>query len=238
MTVALLTAVNEVLKRVKIIQGDSFALASLTDSPKQNYIDIAVQVWNEAIDQLYSRTDQPRPNIMGTTLITLVLNQRNYPMNSGLVKLHFPLIDETNGQYISEYPGGFLDLINSQPIPNNYKGLPTLAAISPIDNDLYMDVAPTADHVGKVYKIYWEKDTVVSLAADILPFNANVFRAMVPAVSQLWLRDQRRDFDSSGYRKSIGRAARLLTQLPANDQWTPIRYNISEANITDPFDGD
>ena len=52
MAKTLLDGVNEVLKRVSLIQGDNAILTDLTDSSRQVYIDVAVQVWNESVDEI------------------------------------------------------------------------------------------------------------------------------------------------------------------------------------------
>ena len=44
MTKTLLNGVNDLLKRVKVIAGDTGTLSTLTDSAKQAYIDTAIQV--------------------------------------------------------------------------------------------------------------------------------------------------------------------------------------------------
>lgn len=51
MAKTLLNGVNEVFKRIKLIQGDAAALTSLTDSARQHSIDLAIQIWNEVVDE-------------------------------------------------------------------------------------------------------------------------------------------------------------------------------------------
>src|SRR5690242_2414132 len=98
----LLNSVNEILKRVSVIAGDSGALTSLTDSARQVDIDTAVQVVNEGIDELYSTTGESLPNQRASSTITLATGTRNYSLQSGLVRLHWPLIDRTHTQFIWE----------------------------------------------------------------------------------------------------------------------------------------
>ena len=58
----LLNGVNEVLKKVGILEGDTGLLTTLTDSPRQIFIDTAVQSLNEVNDEVYSVLDKPKPD--------------------------------------------------------------------------------------------------------------------------------------------------------------------------------
>lgn len=227
----LLNCVNEVLKRVKVITSNSL-LTSLTNTGKQPYIDIAVQAWNETIDQLYGDIKEIRPNVLGEATITLATGDRDYVLASGMNILHFPLLDETNGRYIHEYPYGYVNLVNSQSIPANYTGLPELAAIRPSDGELYLDRIPTSNENGNVYKYRYEKDTEMTLYTDTVPFNDVVFRALVPAVAEKWKLENKKEFNGGVFKRSIGTAARYLRQTPQNDSWLPIH---GVKNITDPY---
>ena len=71
MAKTLLNAVNEILKRVGVISGDSGALTTLTDSARQKPIDVAIQVINEAMDELYSMPGISAPQGQGESTITL-----------------------------------------------------------------------------------------------------------------------------------------------------------------------
>ena len=101
MAKTLLQAVNEVLKRVDVIDSTG-ALSSLTDSARQQHIDRAVQAINEGMDELYSMNGEPKPQAMGENSITLVTGTRSYSLQTDLVTLLWPLRDETNAQYIYE----------------------------------------------------------------------------------------------------------------------------------------
>ena len=219
MAKTLLNGVNEVFKRVGIISGSQGELTSLTDSARQRYIDVAVQAWNEAVEELYTTMDQPMPQELAEDTLTLVEDDRDYALASDLVQLHFPLLDETNNHYIFEFHGKYLDLVNSQPNPDGYTGLPHFAVIRPTDGQLYMDRIPRADDAGRVYKYRYDKDVSLSAAADTFPFTDVTFRAMVPAVSQIWMRDERNNFDSGMFSASIGRAARVISLQQPRESW-------------------
>ena len=214
----LLDCVNETLKRVKVINSNGL-LASLTNTGKQLYIDIAVQVINETIDQLYADIKEPRPNVLSESTITLVTGDRDYVLATDLTLLHYPLLDETNGQYIVEYPGGYMELVNSQSQPANYTGLPQLGAIRPTDGELYLDRIPTSDENGKIYKYRYSKDTELSLYTDTVPFNDTIFRALIPAFAEKWKLENKKEFNGGVFKRSIGTAARYLRKTPQNDSW-------------------
>ena len=91
----LLDGVNAVLKRVTLVNSDNAILTDLTDSSRQSYIDTAVQVWNEAVDELYAITSQAKPNELVETTITLVDQDRDYVLPADLVQIHWPLVDES-----------------------------------------------------------------------------------------------------------------------------------------------
>ena len=228
----LLNGVNELLKRVRLIQGDSGILASLTDSPRQVYIDTAVQVWNELIEEVYSKANIPLPQELGENTITLATDDRDYALQTDVVQLYFPLLDETNGRYIDEYPGGYIDMVRDQTIPANYTGLPNYAAIRPTDSELYLDNIPTSAENGDVYKYRYDKDISLSAAADTFPFIDAVFRALVPAAVELWRKSHQNSFDADGYKKSVGTAARLMTQKQQRGSWLPTK---GVTNMTDPY---
>lgn len=222
MAKTLLNGVNEILKRVSVIQGDSGALSTLTDSGRQVYIDLAVQVLNEAMEELYSLANKPMPNILSENTITLVTSDRDYALQTNLVQLLYPLLDETNGQLILEYPGGYMGMISDQTYPNNYTGLPTYATISPKTGELYLDRIPTSSENGLVYKYRYIKDGSLSAAADQFPFSDAVFRAIIPAASQLWAKYQKKEFDGGEYRLSMARAMRFLSQGLQRESWLPM----------------
>ena len=89
-------------------------------------------------------------------------------------------------------------------------GIPHRGAINPVDGTLFLDTAPTAEDAGNVYTYQYKKDLSLEDATDTVPFEDNVFRAMVPAWVQLWKRDRRKEFDqdakSNGTDKVIAEA--------------------------------
>lgn len=222
MAKTLLNGVNEVLTRVGIIAGDAGALASLTDSPRQVAIDVAKQVINEGIIDLYTTSAMAMPNEQASSTITLATGTRAYSLASDLVQLRWPFIDRTNNQYLSEFPGGYNKMLLADPEQDD-TGLPHWAAIRPTDGLLFLDRAPNSEDNGKVYTYQYDKLLNLTTAAATVPFNDAVFAKMVPVWAQLWRRERQNNFDASLYRINLGTASALLSQKQARTSYNPRR---------------
>lgn len=219
MAETLLSAVNRVLKRVNVIAGEDGELTSLTDSARQTYIDLAVAVTNEAIQELYSFAGMPLPQESANATITLVTGTRSYAIPTDLVGMRWPLINQTTGDRIWEYPGGFTAIRNIQTIPSQYTGLPQFATISPVNNELYMDNIPTSAENGDEYDLLYDKSLLVSLPTDTFPFNDDTLIALIPALAQLWKDPQRKSFDGAIFQSSLGRAAGFINSAQPRRSW-------------------
>jgi len=228
----LLNGVNEALKRLQIINSD---LSTLTSGGKQIPINIAIQVWNELVDELYSLSSEPFPEELASSSITLTASDRDYSLASDLNQLRYPLIDQTNGDYITEYPGGYLQMVVDQTIPSDYTGLPQNASIRETDGELYLDRIPTSTESGKVFTYWYDKDLELTLLTDTFPFKDVVFRALVPAATELIKSQMQNKFSRTAFDKSISRAAKYLTQKQERESWLPKRSN---AINTDPLNAD
>jgi hypothetical protein len=220
MAKTLIQAVNELLKRVGMIHGDSGELTTLTSAARQRSVDIAVQVINEGIDELYTTCGLPLPMEQAESTITLVTNDRDYALASDLVQLRWPLIDKTNNQYIFQFPSGYNGILLLDPEQDD-TGLPHFAAISPVNGQLYLDRLPTSAENGNVYTYQYDKDLVLDAVDDEVPFTDIVFRAMIPVWEQLWRRSQQKEFDADLFVVSLGRAARAVTRVQPSDHYSP-----------------
>lgn len=231
----LLAGVNEVLIKVDILEGDTGRLTSLTDSARQTFIDTAVQVLNEVVDQLYSIMAKPKPQQLAEATITLVTDDQDYALASDLVTLlpNFGLIDTTNNHVIAilDDEDAYRQLILTD-LDQDDTGLPSTAAIRPTDGQLYMDRKPTSAENGRIYNYRYNKELELVNAADTFPFGNAVFRAVVPAAAELWKFHRHQEFAQGLFDASIGRAARLITMTPIRDSWRPGQ----SANATDPFE--
>ncbi len=161
-----------------------------------------------------------QPNQQGESTVTLVLGTRAYTLASDLLRIRWPMIDKTNTQWLKEYPGGYNAELVGDPEQDD-TGLPHWGAIRPTDGKLYLDRAPAAEDVGKVYTYQYDKSLRITTAAATVPFNDDVFDAMVPAWVQLFKRERRNEFDEALYQLSVGRASRLLTQRQMRTHYNP-----------------
>lgn len=220
MAKTLLDGVNEILKRVSIIAGDAGLFTTLTDSARQVPIDVAIQVINEGVDDLYSASNIAKPNGQAESSITLVTGTIEYALASDLVRLRWPMIDKSNTQFLMQYPGGYAAMLIGDPEQDD-TGLPHYGAINPVNGLLHLDRTPGTDENGKIYTYQYEKDLALTVAASAMPFKDAVFRAMVPAWVQLWKRERRNEFDGDLYTVSVGRAARLMTQTEPRSSYSP-----------------
>lgn len=218
-TKTLLNGVNDVLKRVQIIQGDTTALTTLADAGRQNWIDVAVQIWNEAMQDLYMHAYGALPSQAATANITLLTSTREYSLPSDLETIRWPLHDTTNGQYILEYPGGFEAMRVDQLQPANWTGLPYRACVNPTNDKLRMDRIPTSGENGKVYELYYDKRLSVTTAAATFPFSDTVYDVLVPVVAQYWRGNQDKVRDEKTIARGIGDAAALLRRMEQRIRW-------------------
>lgn len=229
----LLTGVNDVLKKVDVLDS-SGELSSLTDSARQSYVDAAVKALNEAIDHLYALTERPKPTLVGEGLITLVEGDRSYGLDDTLIVLRreYHLIDEDNNHIIYILgEDGYRQIILGD-IEQDDTGLPSCAAVSPVDGELYMDRTPTANETGRHYRYRFEKDFELEDADDEFPFTNAVLRAIVPAAAELWKLDRHNQFAEGVFNASMARAARFLLRLPTSESWMP---GVNGRSVTDPL---
>jgi len=234
MAKTLLNGVNEVLKQLGYIKGNSGELASLTDSQRQTTIDLAVQAWNRLLIQVYDSSDMALPQELAEATITLATSDRDYALASDLVQLRYPLTDQTNGFQIWEYNGGYQQMFKDQIQPANYTGQATYAAIRPTDGQLYLNAIPTATENGNSYTYLYDKEITMSLAADTFPFSDSVFEVLISGCAELVSRFKKRSFDAGEYNKSLGLAVSLMTEGQQRTSWTPERS--SGVNRSDPLE--
>jgi len=210
----LLNAVNLSLKRARIIQGDIGELTSLTDDVHQADVDIMVQSWNEIIADLYDAGQNlPQETKEGT--ITLVADTREYDPPSDFDGMESDvMVDQTNGQYLYAYPGGFTGMFQDQSQPSNYTGLPIYWCINPTNGKLRFDRIPDSSDAGKIYTYLYRKRLYMSVAADTFSFGDTIVNDLVAAVVQVWNRESKETFDPIAYQQSISRAASRIRQQP------------------------
>ena len=234
MAKTLLNGVNEVLKKVDILDEDSGLLESLSDSARQTFIDLAVQVINEVLDELYTVTKRSKPKQLKESTITLVADQQAYPLHTALVRLRreFDLIDESNNHTITILDEDGYHQIIIGDLEQDDTGLPNWAAIRPTDAQLFLDRKPTANDAGKEYKYRFDKDMELTDFDDPFPFTDPVFRGVVVAAAELWKGYRHQEFSEPLFKNALGRSARLLSKITNRTSWKPDK---GVSNTTDPM---
>lgn len=223
MSHTLLDAVNEMLKRVRVIDtGNTGLLASLTNSSTQHNIDVAVQVVNEGIDELYSAIGKSMPGQSAESTITLATGSREYTLASDLITIKWPMVDRTNTQYLFQWEDSYEGLLAVDP-QQTQTGLPIWGMISPINSKLRVDRQCDTASNGRIYTYEYEKNTALVNATDAIPFNDACFRAMVPAWVQLYKREERNEFDQPLFQQAIGRASRFVSEEKPSNSYSPRR---------------
>jgi hypothetical protein len=218
MSKTLLDGVNDLLDRVGIIDANG-TLASLSNQGKQLFIDLAVQIWNETVDDVCNMMGIPHVGETASSSITLSTGTREYSLPSDLVQIRWPLMDQTNGYYIWEYPGGYEEMRIDQSIPGDWSGLPLYAVINPTTNYLRTDRAPTSSENALVFNLLYDKDLVMDAYDDTFPFNDATYRALLPVVTEGWERRKRNDFDLEEYRKHMARALAFVNRTNRRTHW-------------------
>lgn len=236
MAKSLLNGVNEVLKKVRALDSQG-ELSTLTDSARQMFIDTAVQSINEVIDELYLSAGFSKPKQLKESTITLAASTQVYGLNSDLLVLRreYNLIDETNNHVIEILgESGYHDIIIGD-LEQDDTGQPNWAAIRPTDGRLYLDRVPTGTAIGRVYKYRYDREITLDDATDEMPFSDTVFRAVVPAASELWRFYNNQEFSQGLFDASVSRAAAALRRIPKRTSWNP---NRGGSNVTDPMSND
>ena len=229
----LLEGVNVVLGKVGALNNGE--LTTLTDSSIQRWINVAVDAWNDVIDDLYELTPRVRPNAIKSSTITLVQGQREYALHSNLVKIRteYHLIDETNNDIIEFQPDAHQAFTFSD-IEVDDVGNPHLATLNPENGRLLLDKDPAADDAGKVYKYRYEKDLELTDATDEFPFANAVYRALRDATTEKWKFEIRNEGNQEVYDRALARAAAKLTKMPKRMHWG---YKHVRPRVMDPFHG-
>ena len=220
MAKTLLNAVNDMFRMAELISGDAAELTSLTDSARQGDIDYCVISLRQTIDELYTAVGKALPEQQAEDTITLVAGERGYTLADNFIRLHWPLLDTTNSQFILQFSGEY-DALLRLDIEQDDTGVPVLGVIRPTDSKLYVYPTPTAQDDGKVYTYQYDREFALDSADDEFPFNDVVYRAVTPAAFQLWKRERRDQFDQELFKAHIGRAARLLPRIGPRANYSP-----------------
>lgn len=228
MSIVFLDGVNAVLKRAQIIAGDTQNLVTSTvtstatgltatealqsQSAIQHQVDMTVQIWNEAIQEVYSLNNFPKSVASATMQLASTTREYALPTDferfAGLAALR----GATTYLVLYEYPGGYEQMLVDQPTASDFKGQPTYFAISPINQNIRVDAEPTSAEAGNKYNYLYEKTLryTSTMATETFPFSDNTFDAMIPVVAQWLERSMKKDFDALQFQQGIVRAVGKL----------------------------
>jgi hypothetical protein len=212
-----LQGLNAILKRVKVVQGDSAAITSFTDTAKQHSIDLALQIINEVIHEMYDKGAVAQSTATGT--ITLATDTREYAVPSDFERMAGKqyadkVMITTDNVKIFEYPGGYARMFADQPDPTEFLGAPNFWAINSTNGQFRLDRTPQSEQNGDVYSFLYEKRLLIDEATDTFPFSDTVFDALLPVIAELWSVDQDADSRRAAYAgTSFVRAIKMARQV-------------------------
>ena len=194
-TLTFLAVVNDVLRKVGVVRGDSGELTTFTDSARQQDVDTCLDAINDVIDLIYTMDDDGRFPIRGgiaTSTFVLAENDRDYSLAADFVAMEGNPIDAANSHVLTPYPGGWLQYREDYPDPSDLTGRPNHWMLNPGDGELEIDTTPTSSEVGETYSYAYEKAINLSATTDTFPFDDEVTRALKDAFAEKWLLDRRK----------------------------------------------
>lgn len=233
MAIVYFEAVNDSMKRVGLIAGDVKAIGTSSgataseifqaNSEIQHGVDMMVQMWQEATNEVFSLALVP--TLVATATIDLVTSQREYALPSDFERVAGVDANEqvvraaTSVRVIPEYPGGYLQMLADQPMATQWTGEPGYYAISPSNAATTMirfDTDPTSSENGWYYYLPYERtiSLTVTQATQTMPYSDTVTRALVPVVSEMFERHRKKEFDASVFRASLVRALTMANTHP------------------------
>jgi hypothetical protein len=240
MAIVFVSAVNAVLKRVGEIAGDSEELATstvtstatglvatdaFTDSRRQHKIDIVIQLWNEAAHEVF-RMGAFNAEVASATLIT-VAAQREYDLPSDFERMCGKnvgtrvLRGATSGTILTEYYGGYEQMMADQPQATQFTGDSSYYAISPVASKIRLSAEPTSNTASQTYNYLYHKRISLSstMATQTLPFSDSVADALVPVVSEVYERIQKKEMEPGLLTAAINRSLEFLSQTERRDRY-------------------
>ena len=233
MAVVFLDAINKTLKRIGSIQGDAQELSTSTvstatgfeppnpfdDSQRQHQVDLVIQGWQEAVHEIYDLG--LLPNEAASATIALVTDQREYDLPSNFEKMAGADYDQrvwrgaTRTWRLTEYRGGYAQMLSDQMLPTLFLGDPLQWAISPVDGLMVrIDRNPTSIQNGQTYNALYEKRVALTatMATATMSFSDSVVDNLVPVVGEFAHRQLNSEFDPALFRTSLARAVSFVTK--------------------------
>ena len=242
MSLLFMDVVNKTLERVAVVAGDAGGYVSSTGtatsianytaseifqskSDIQHSTDLVIQMWNEAVTEIYAA--YPNPPILATATITLVTSQREYTLPSDFVRVAGLNPEQQSARsattmfWLRPYPGGYQQMLYNQAVATMWTGQPQFYAISPANRSLRIDRDPTTDQNGMTYNISYEKIVQLTgtMATETLPFVDPVANSLVPVVAEYYSRSKKGQMDAGIFRSALVRAFSLVNPMPQKRQW-------------------
>lgn len=210
----LLDVVNNVMRRVRLIDSQDEVLLDFDDNRLRVDVDMIIDAVNDTIRYIYDYGKIP-PHVVQTGTITLSATQRGYNAPDDFHRMvSESFIDQVKGHRLCEYPGGFKQLFEDQLVPDNYQGQPLYWAISPSKN-IRLDKVPGPEFDGDEYSFLYEAQLNFVLHTDVLPMSEMTIRDMTPAIVQMYKKDSDpTSYDSNAFMSSVAMAVASLHAQP------------------------
>lgn len=223
-TTTFLGAVNATLARVSVLQGVQGYLTSFTDSGKQIDIDVCKQCWNDVLQDMAAESPMI-PGLTDSGSITLVASTKEYAPPTGTqwgkaIELVRWITYPSGRITLTEYPGGYEEMVVAQPDPTAFQGPPYQWCMSAITANIRFDFTPTSNEAGRVYTVFGIPRVFLSTTTDTFPLSDTVVDQLVPVVAMKWRKErQKGDFDREEYYQGIGDALRWANRIPPRQRW-------------------
>jgi hypothetical protein len=229
MAIVFLDVVNETLKRVGAIQGDTGNLVTATvtgtatgafdvepfeRSAIQRQVDVCIQLWREGIHELYVHGLFAREAASAT--FTFASDTREYTLPNDFERIAGDgyVRGATTGLVLTPYPGGYAKMLADQPRASDWVGDPGHFAFSPATDTIRFDRTFATQQAGHVYNMLYERSInfTSTMATAELPFSDTVSYDMVPTVAEFMKRWFKQEFDDAGYRQSLVRSLQTASK--------------------------
>lgn len=239
MPLVFLDVMNDVLKRVGVLQGDAtnlttstvtstatglIATDAFTRADIQRQVDIGIQAWREVTHEAYSLA--LLANEAASATISLATGTREYALPSNFERVAGPdyhnrvMRGATTGRVLYEYPGGYAQMLADQPRATDYTGSPSYWAISPVNRQLRIDSEPATGDIGTYNMLYEASFNLTStMATTSLPYTDQTAYALMPVVAEVWNRIFKKESDPALLQKSLVRALGNMTHTQQSNRW-------------------
>lgn len=230
MAYSFLTAVNNSLKRVGVIQGSTGSLTSFTNSAFQVDIDVMIMSWNETLQEIAALPILV-PGFADQGTYNLVLGQKEYALPVGAsgaqletVKL---ITNVTFRWALDEYEGGYDQMVRDQPDPSLFQGNPMKWCINPGNNKIRYDFTPNSQvFFGGAVKHNIDGAIRISLQnpADTFTVSDTVVDQLVRPVAMVFARERKKgDWSREAFLSALTTAVSYAGKQQPRSQYGVVR---------------